>query len=177
MRVFIIILIVLQLIGIVSSMAAAIVEIETIVGTGPAFSLAGVLISALCYRSNTEVGFYFGLAVPTIAVLCFAAIFGFQWSPADAQVPIGCAICGFGVLAIPLGLFALLEGRSADLAKRPVRLQFGIAVLLGLMFVVSVPLGLLRTGQQLGAAIGILVSYGVVAGFVVRRFYAGRPDI
>lgn len=154
----------------------ALFEIESIVFTGPIFGIGGLLISAICYRRNIAQGFLFGLFVPTIAVVCFGLIFGLRWSPREAHIPIGLVVCASAVIAMPLAALAIVEAGRADLPVRPIKIQFGISVLMGLMLVVAIPLGLLRSGQQIGAAAGILVSYLLVAAFVMKRFYGGRAD-
>jgi hypothetical protein len=177
MRVFILVSIVLLTLGLVASGIAAVVDIETIVFSGPLCSLVGIVIAALCYRKNIHAGFLFGLSVPTLAVLCFTTILGLEWSPGQAQVPIGSVIVLFVLLTIPMSILALLELRHADMSKRTVGFQYGIAELLGLMFLVAVVVALLRTGKSSGMAIGVLVGYGIVAVYVLYCFYTVRRRI
>ena len=174
MRVFILVLIVLLILGVVASGIAAVVDIESIVFSGPLCSLVGIVIAALCYRKNIHAGFLFGLSVLTFAVLCFTTILGLQWSPGEAQVPIGSAIVVFVLLTIPMSIIALLQLRHAEMSKRSVGFQYGIAELLGLMFLVAVVVALLRTGKPPVIAIGVLIGYGIVVVYVLYCFYTVR---
>ena len=176
MRTYIQVLISLQLLSIMASIIAAVVEIETIVWTGPIFSIVGLLIAVPCYRQHFPTGLYFGLSVPTISILCFSIILGLQWGPSTAAVPISCLLVLFAIVALPLGAFAIREGRLVTIAKRRTTLQFGIMTLLGLMALVAVLSFLVRTGSVLAAATGILISYTSVCCYVLRRFHRHGKD-
>ena len=73
-----------------------------------------------------------------------------------------------------MGITAFLE--SSREGKTPLhgRLQFGIGTLLLAMFAIALPLGLHQTAGPAGGAIGILLSYAIIAGSCVRRFHASR---
>ncbi|MCH5378174.1 MAG: hypothetical protein JJ992_29815 [Planctomycetes bacterium] len=170
-------LVILELLGIIAGVTAAVAEIETIVFFGPACSLLALIIATLSYRRNVRLAFLFGLSVPTIAVVCFVAIFGLEWSPREAYFPIASISFLYAVVAVPLGVFALLELRQADLSKRQVGFQYGIAQLLGLTFIAAILFASFRSGQPFGAAVGVIVSYGIVAAYVLHQFYVRREEI
>ena len=171
MRTYIQVLICLQLLSIVASAFAAVIDIETIVVTGPIFSLVGLLIATTCYRRHRPKGLYFGLSVPSISVLCFSIIYGLQWEPRTATFPISCLLVLFAIVALPLGAFAVRENRLIEITKRRTRLQFGIVTVLGLMALVAICLSLLRTDSTLAEAAGILFAYGSVCCYHLWCFH------
>ena len=172
MRSYLQVLIWLQLLSIAVSGFAAAVEIETIVVTGPIFSFVGLLIAVPCYRLRASCGFYFGLSVPTVSVLCFSIIFGLQWSPGEAAVPIACLLVAFAIVSLPFGVHALQEVRILEVTKRRrVTLQYGIVTSLGFIAVIGLALGLVRTGSTLAIAAAVLVLYTSVSCYTLRRFH------
>jgi hypothetical protein len=66
-----------------------------------------------------------------------------------------------------MSIVALLELRHAEMSTRSVGFQYGIAELLGLTFLVAVVVALFRTGRMPGIALGVLIGYGIVAGYVL----------
>jgi hypothetical protein len=124
-------------------------------------------------------GFYYGLAVLGVAVLCFAIIFGFQWGPAAAEVPIALILFLSAFGAAPLGFLAWWELQRAGLRKRPFRAQGGITALLSLLFVASIGFGLFQSLGSAGAAAALFVAYllivsGAAANFHVSRAASGK---
>lgn len=120
----------LQIMGIVTGVVAALVDIESIVATGALLTPLGLVVAGVCYVGRVRSGLIFGLSVPAMAIACFAAIAGFQWSPAQAQFPVGFAICVFAAAALPLGILTLVtllrnrnlpttDRRAATLAGKP----------------------------------------------------------
>lgn len=173
-------LVLIQMVGTVAAVVAAVVDIETILTTGPVLTLIGCVIVILCFRKAHSLGLYFGLSVPSISVLCFSVIYGLKWAPGDAAVPISCLLIVFAVLSLPLGVLALRRIPHITHAKRPLKMQFSLADLLGLMLVVSLPLGLNQTFAEPGLAIGLLMTYLVLLVRCVKRFHQAvadaRPD-
>ena len=169
-------LILFQLVGIFAAVVAAVVEIETILWTGPVLTLIGFVIVIRCFRRDHLLGLYFGFSVPSISVLCFSLIYGLEWSPGDAAVPISCLLIVFAVLSVPLGVLAWRRMPHVTHAKRPLKMQFSLADLLGLMLVVSLPFGLNQTLAEPGLAIGLLMSYLIVFAYCIKRFRQARAD-
>jgi len=165
------ILICIQMLGIAGSIVASLVEIESIVASGPVFSAVGLAIALLCYRRRRPLGIYFGISAPTISVVCFAIIFGLQWSPEDAAAPISMLLVLFGVPALPLGVAALHEEGTSATGAHPRKLQYRIKTLLGLTTLVAIVCGLTRTGNTLAVAIGVLLAYGSLCCFVLVQYH------
>jgi hypothetical protein len=169
-------LILIQMVGIVAAVVAAIVEIETILTTGPVLSVIGCVIVFGCFRKSHSLGLYFGFSVPSISILCFSMIYGMKWGPGDAATPIHCLLIVFAVVSVPLGVLAVRRMPHVTHAKRPLKMQFSLADLLGLMLIVSLPFGLNQTLGEPGLAVGLLTSYLVVLVYCLKRFHRARAD-
>lgn len=166
-------LIVIQMLGLFFSASLAVYDIETIVATGPIFSLTSAAIVVLSLQAQRPAGFYFGLAAPTIAVACFCIICGLEWGPSRAQVPISWLLVGFAAGCIPAGVHAFAETRSDPPAsRRP--FQFGIAAMLWLTLIVALLLSLLRLQNQQRIAFVASTAYVLAVGYLVRQFHRDR---
>jgi len=111
------ILVVLQLVGIAVAVVAGLVDIESIVVSGPVLSLLGLLIAVLSIPCRAWQGILFGASAIIMSIACFAAIAGLGLSPHEAQFPIGSAICVYAVVALPLGILAFIGLRRSAGAR------------------------------------------------------------
>ncbi len=172
-------LIVIQVVGVLLAAGFAFDEIESIVFSGPVLSLTSLVIAAASFRACRPAGFYFGLATPTFAILCFAVICGQEWSPAEAQRPVSRCSAVFAIGLALAGIRASIESRQEPRAARPRRLQFSIAALLWLTLFTAVLLSLFRISAPLRFADPqtiawlTLAVYAVAVGYVVRWFHRG----
>ncbi len=171
MRTYLQIIICLQMLVIVGAVLAAVVEIESILATGPILSFIGLLIAHGCFRRRLPLGFYFGLSVPTISVLCFFIIFGLQWGPGRAATPIAALLALFAIVALPTGAWAVREVRNAKTLECRPRLQIDAGVWIVLMALVAVNLFLILTRSALAEATGVLYAYGIACGYLLRCFH------
>jgi hypothetical protein len=165
-------LIVLQAASVWIAVAASVVEIESIVVSGPVLSFSGLIIAVCCLPRGWRYGLAFALSVPTISVACFSLIYGLSWSPDDASRPVSLLLFCFGLAEIPLALFALRDVRTG--ALHPGRtFQFGVSSLIVLTAAVSIPLALYRAGPMM-TALGIILAYGVLLVAIVRSSQRGK---
>ena len=172
------VLIVLQMIGLVVAASIAGMEIESIVGSGPMVALVGFAIAAWAYRTNRPLGLAFGLGAPTLAVLCFCLIFGYELSPNQAAQPIGLLIVFAGLALVALGTLTIREIRIAERRLRArVPFQFSVRALLVLTFVCAVVFRLATVGNTGGTAVAIGAAYTAALVFIVRRFQAGSQGL
>lgn len=162
-----------QLVSMLAAVVAAVIEIETIVVTGPLLSLSGLVMAGWSFYRGARLGFYFGLTAPTIAVICFAVIYGFSWGPSEAATPIASLLFVFGVGCIPLAFLALRETDPTPVFRSATPPQFSLAALLVWTLAVSLPLGFYRLGP-VGAALGVLGSYALLVGYALVHFHATR---
>ncbi|MBC7856967.1 MAG: hypothetical protein IAF94_26355 [Pirellulaceae bacterium] len=134
-----------QLLGIAGSAIAATVEIESIVATGPIFSIVGLLAAVGCVVSRSPANLFFGLSTPVFSLCIFFWIFTNSWSPQQASVPVSSTILGYELAMVPLGLYALYHTAAPaakPLLQRP--WQFNLRSLFILIFIASLTLGAAR---------------------------------
>jgi hypothetical protein len=94
------VLIAIQILGAFAASVFAVRKIETIQYSGPVLSIVGLAIAFSSFRRNRPVGLGFGLMAPTVSVFCFSLIFGAEWSPDAARVPICLILSEIAVLHI-----------------------------------------------------------------------------
>jgi hypothetical protein len=89
--------------------AAATIEIELIVGTGPALTVVGFALALVArpFRSWLIVGF--ALSGPAICFLCAMIIARFRLDPSDAKEPIPVILGAYVLIALPFGIAALRQ--------------------------------------------------------------------
>ena len=101
--------IILQMIVAVVGTAAAFVDVETIVATGPILSIFGIFGTIVCVRKR----YYFGALTcasgPVISVAIFLVIFLLNWSPTAAQEPVPLIGAVYMAILCVMGLIALRE--------------------------------------------------------------------
>jgi hypothetical protein len=138
------VLVILQVLGMFLATAFAADEIESILVSGPALSLAGILIAFLAYLRRAVRAFYFGVYAPTASLVCFLLIYTQRWGPPEARIPISSLMILLTLAAIPFGAMAVYDFSRTPPATGRRRGQFGIATLLGLTASIAFVLGLLR---------------------------------
>lgn len=150
------------LLGIAGSTIAATVEIETIVGTGPIFSLVGLATALGILTSRSPANLLFGLSTPIFSLFIFFWIFSNRWSPQQATVPVSTIILVYEGLAVPLGLWALYvtvrpRHPAADCLRKP--WQFNLRSLFFLVLVSSLSLGAGRSFLHFGANLRLAIAF------------------
>lgn len=104
--------IVLQMLVAVVGSAAAFVNVESIVATGPILSVIGIFGTIACVRKRYYFGALIGASGPVISVAIFLTIFKFNWSPTAAQEPVPLMGAVYMAVFCIMGLVALLQTRS-----------------------------------------------------------------
>ncbi len=153
---------------------AACGNIRSILLSGPILSLTGFMVALLSFRAHRRVGFYFGLAAPTVAVTCLNLIAVFDWGPSEAHMPVGGMVVVLLIVSLPAGLVAVRECRRRALPQYPLPVQFSIASLLWTMLFVAVFFSCFRMGQQRGMAIVVLAGYSMFMWRLIRSFRGAR---
>ena len=101
--------IILQMLVAVVGTAAAFVDVETIVATGPILSIFGIFGTIVCVRKR----YYFCALTcasgPVISVAIFLVIFLLNWSPTAAQEPVPLIGAVYMAILCVMGLIALRE--------------------------------------------------------------------
>lgn len=170
------VLCVLQILGVSGAVVAAVVEIESILWTGPVFSFLGLLVALGSRTSRSASNALFGLSAAVVSVFWFVWIVSLSWGPNDAQVPVSSALIGCELLVVPVGWVALyrtLRSPEPRLTGDDRPWQFGISGLLVATAVLAVALGVGRMvydhghGVRLAVAVGLFVLSGVGTGITL----------
>lgn len=167
-----VILVIVQMVAIGLALAAALLEIETIVVSGPLLSASGAIIAGLAAPRGLWRNLLYGLSVPLISLMSFLLIQVFDWGPHAARIPIGILLSLFALASLPFGVQALREvdPRVAH-TSRP--FQFRILTLLLVMLALSPPLALMRHDWGF-SAVAALTVYGLLLGLALHHVYANR---
>ena len=84
----------------ITGSAAAVIDIESIVASGPIMLVYGAILVYLTYRLGGRRFRWFAWTCCTFPIAVFLIIFTLEWSPADAQVPISVLCCVFTLMVI-----------------------------------------------------------------------------
>lgn len=112
----------IQLLAMIGSCIATVVDVETILFTGPVFAVGlGSAIAAIAFIARMP-WFYpaFGLSSVVFAALLTTAITVFNWSPND-RGPIISMIVGYSLLAVPWGFYLMRQMQSLHPSASTVR--------------------------------------------------------
>ena len=101
--------IIMQMLIAVVGTAAAFVDVETIVATGPILSIFGIFGTIVCVRKRYYFGALIGASGPVISVAIFFVILLLNWSPTAAQEPIPLIGAVYMAILCVMGLVALRE--------------------------------------------------------------------
>ncbi len=167
-------LLVAQVAAILVAVVIAVIEIESIVFSGPLLSISGLLITFLSFRRDRLLGLLFGLSAPTVAAFCLFVIATLEWGPAEAHWPVAALLVLYGFFSIPAGVLAALDRPTPASERRRASSQFSIAAMLVLMFLLAVVLGFAQAAGDKGLAAGISLAYLVVLLHVLSRFFRNR---
>jgi hypothetical protein len=183
----------LQLVAAAIAFFACLVDVESIVGTGPALSIVGLLLALATRRLNSWSAVAFGLSGPLVCALGAALIAVGDWSPGEAQQPITILLGAYFLMVMPLAVvsrFAILRWQPVELGKRDHRWRYSMKMLLILMTAVCVVATVGRFvarnfifGQLVGegyafmtfALAAALLSGAILWRFLARRRRAGEP--
>ncbi len=114
----------MQMLVAVVGTAAAFIDVETIVITGPILSIFGIFGTIACVRKRYDFGAWIGASGPAICLVIFLIIQLFNWGPAAAQEPVPPIGAFYMVILCVLGLVALratisLQASAGNGTKEP----------------------------------------------------------
>lgn len=176
------VLCVLQVLGISGAVIAAAVDIESIVVTGPVFTVLGILVALGSLASRSPYNAVFGLSAGAMSLACLVWIASLSWSPSDAQQPVTTALLCYETLIVPIGLLALRRtvlppvAAAISVARS---WQFGIRHLLTTTSLVAVMLAVGRLGYEHGDDVRLGIAVGLAAGSVIGlglALFVGSPN-
>ncbi|MCS7470488.1 hypothetical protein NZK35_27875 [Stieleria sp. ICT_E10.1] len=88
----------LVLIGAPVASACAVYDIESIVVSGPLLSLFAIVLAILSRRTDLRGFWILSAMMIAMSIGCFLTIFLREWSPGEAQTPIGAATVVFAIV-------------------------------------------------------------------------------
>jgi len=160
------ILCLVQLWGTAVAVALAAHEIESIVVTGPVFTLLGLVVVTLGAIDGRGTAVLYGLSAGLISLFVFLLINGKGWGPGPAAFPVTLILLGYELAIVPIGLLALhgIISRHPRMPLRPAW-QFNLRSLLLIMLLVGVDLAIVRLAMHQGTTtlVVIAVAIGVAA--------------
>jgi hypothetical protein len=133
-----------QLLATVGAMIAAIIDIESIVFTGPIASLLGLALAFFASRLLLRSVLWFGLSSPIMWAVCALLIVTFDLGPGRAQWPISALICICVTLSAPLAAAALRAIIQTPPRQSPMVWQYSLKSLLIAMTALCVLLAVVR---------------------------------
>lgn len=185
-RLIFVVLCVLQIVGVSGSVVAAAVDIESIIVTGPVFTLLGFAVAGGWIVSRRLPIAIFGLSPGLVSLLLFLLIYLLRWGPHDAQFPVTLTLLGYELLIVPVGLLALYQMATSDGQVAPPRWQFNLRSLLLLTAAVAILCGAGRLAFEIGGpalllfaicmSITTLGAIGFTGFWAVRRSVGGSQD-
>lgn len=166
----------LQVLGVSGAVVAAVVDIESIVVTGPVFSVLGVLVALGSLASRSAFNAVLGLSADAMSLFCLVLIASLSWSPDEAQKPVSTILICYETLLLPVALLAMYRTvvpRIASLTADAHPWQFGIRHLLTTTFVLAVMLAAGKLGFEHGNNVRLGLAIALSAGSVVGIAFAG----
>lgn len=93
---------------------AAFVDIESIIFTGPAVSIIGLLVATAGHSSDIRPAVWLGLSGPAITALTALVINVMSWSPGEAQGPLPGLLCCYTAAFLPIGIYCVWYVQPPD---------------------------------------------------------------
>ncbi|MBC8872871.1 MAG: hypothetical protein H8E44_25840 [Planctomycetes bacterium] len=156
-----------ELLGVRGSVIASAAEVESIVGTGPVFSVLGLVVCIGWIYSRSLATFVFGLSAIVISLFVLTLIVGLHWSPGEASVPVPLILLAYEAVIVPVGLVSLhrtIARPSRKSSKR--KWQFKLRSLLIVTTLAGVAAAIVRLAMQFGAPVLVTAAIGGAAATV-----------
>ena len=153
-----------QLWGTAVAIAVAATEIESIVVTGPTFTVLGLLVVLLGAIDGRMMAVWFGLSAGLVSLLVFVLINAMGWGPDPAATPVTLILLSYELAVIPIGLLALYDIVSRPrLTPSQIPRQFNLRSLLVLMLLAGVDLAIVRLAMHQGTTTLAVIAVGLGA--------------
>lgn len=91
--------------------AASLLEIETVMGSGPLLTALGVWLAVAAGRAQQPAGVLLGVGFIILAITLFVTVNVLSWSPGEAREPFAFIGAFTGMLVVGLALAALRAPR------------------------------------------------------------------
>lgn len=175
-------LIVAQVIGTSVAVILSIVDVETIVGSGPILSVIGLVVAFAGLVKGNRAAILFGLSATAMSLFLFALINRLRWGPSEASLPVSIILLVYEGFMVPLGLVALygaLIEKYCDSTK--VRWQFSMRALFLGVACSAIGFAIARLAYELGSeammAFAIVACVATISGTLVVAHFAARHGV
>jgi hypothetical protein len=157
-----------QMLGVCGAVIAAAVEIESILITGPIFSVLGLVAAFWSVVCRSGPGLLFGLSASLISFFLLVLIPTLNWSPNDAQFPVTAMLFCYQVFIIPIGLVALYQMLAKPIERERARpWQFSLRSLVLLTALVAIGSAVTKIAYDVGAAVLPTIAVGLAVASVI----------
>ncbi|MCA9061775.1 MAG: hypothetical protein KDA96_01870 [Planctomycetaceae bacterium] len=102
----------LQLITIVLGTVACLIDVESVVVTGPILTFFGIIVVIVAIRIRLLMGTIYGASGPLISLFVLGVIVLFGLRPAQAQVPVSVIAMVYAMASIPSGIILFTRSKS-----------------------------------------------------------------
>ena len=160
----------LLLVAIGGAVIGATVEIQSIVYTGPIFSLIGIgLCVTWCFHRRGLCVLLVALSLPVLSLSVFWLIYSRSWGPGEAAQPVSAILLVYQVASVVVGLIAIREQMTLGTSPTKAGVQFSIKSLLALTGIVAIALGAVRLALDQGAhaSLGLAIGFTVLTPFAI----------
>jgi hypothetical protein len=159
----------LQLLGISGSVIASAIDVESIVVTGPIFTVLGLAVACGWFVSRHLSTWVFGLSVGIISIFLLILIVSLDWSPSDAQYPVSLVLLGFEIAVVPVGLLSIyrtLVVTHRDNIER--KWQFSMRIL----FIATLIVGICCAATKLALDLGLAAPLAIAIVLCIATIFA-----
>jgi GNAT superfamily N-acetyltransferase len=134
-----------QVLAAIAAPLAGLVDIESILVTGPLLSVVGLALAMVARPARSWNVLLYALSAPAVIFGCFQAIVAFRWGPTMATLPLMVVLILYLVLTVPLAVRSLVALRRWESPPRPrwrFRGQFSLRTMLIVMTVACVAMAI-----------------------------------
>jgi hypothetical protein len=172
-----------QVLATVVAVAACAIEIESILVTGPALAVVGLMLAIAARPLRSWSMLLYSLSGPLVSAFCATLIAALRWGPGEAEGPILGIFFIYAFLSIPTALMVFPEIRQWSTSPQswlhwPWRYSLKSLLLVTTALCVAVPalrflFGNVRRNDTIIFSLFVLVTMSLV-GFLLFVFVAGR---
>ena len=172
-----------QVLATVAALAACAAEIESILFTGPALAVIGLMLAIVTRPLRSWRVLLYSLSGPFVSAFCAALIAVFDWGPGDAEEPILAILFIYAFLSIPTALFVfreILQWSASPPTWSPLRWRYSLRSLLMVTTALCIAAPALRflfvnvrRNDTIIFSLFVLVTM-TLAGIALCAFVAGR---
>jgi hypothetical protein len=166
-------LLLVHLLGIGGSVIAATVQIESIVGTGPAFSVLGLIVAECGRRCRLRGMFWVGSSTLVLSLIVFGLIYLANWSPDEASIPVSVMLLAYEAVTVPAGLMMLWRLFVPAPSDTRAAWQFDLKSMLRVTCLMAIALAAGRASSDQGLSLLSAIAVGFLVGTIAALGWMG----